>query len=192
MKPIRYCQRSYLTYGQMNLINDFRSLWTDITGYTRGYMLSSALGNQQLADAYSRRIYLIPEQFKSKLEPFFGSEIAIKFQSLLSDLLLNSQLLIKAYIDEDEALVNNITVNSYAKINELSEFLAEINPYWNKEEWLALLSQLQEMGMNELTAIVNGNYDLSLQLLDNTIKQTQTIGDYMAYGLLDYLSPKSM
>jgi len=175
----------------MNLINDFRSLWTDITVYVRGYMLSSALGNQQLSDAYNRRIYLIPEQFKSKLEPFFGSDVAIKFQSLLSDLLLNSQLLIKAYIDKDETLVNNITVNSYAKINELSEFLAEINPYWNKEEWLALLSQLQEMGMNELTAIVNGNYDLDLQLLDNTIKQTQTIGDYMAYGLLDYLSPKS-
>ena len=192
MLPIRYCQRSYLTNGQMNLVNDFRSLWADITGYTRGYMLSYALGNQQLADAYSRRIYLIPEQFKSKLEPFFGSDIAIKFQSLLSDLLLNSQLLIKAYINKDETQVNDITVDSYAIINELSEFLAEINPYWNKDEWLSLLSQLQEMGMNELTSIVNADYDLNLQLSDNTSKQTQTIGDYMAYGLLDYLSPKIM
>jgi hypothetical protein len=176
----------------MNLINDFRALWSDISVYLRGYIMSATLGNEALANAYSRRTYLIPEQFKAKLTPFFGPIAGEKVQELVSNMLLNFQLLVKAYINQDEELANSKTIDTYNSINELSQFLSEINPYWGEEQWRKLLSQLLEMGLNELSAIVNGDYDLVLLLMDNTIKQSQMIGDYMAKGLLEFLSPKNM
>ena len=193
MNIIHYNQDDQcLTYGQMNLINDFRLLWTDVTVYLRGYALSTIIGRDKLKEATRLRVYHIAEHFASKLEPFFGDDISAQFQQLVLQFLINTMELIDAYVAGDEATINQALPPVYKDISDISAFLAEINSYWNSDEWESLLTKLLENGLAGLAAIKAEDYEQDFQIIDSNLRYATRMGDYMANGLLAYLQPAKM
>lgn len=190
MNIIHYNQEDQcLTYGQMNLINDFRMLWTDITVYLRGYAISAVNGLDKLKEATRIRVYHIAEHFASKLEPFFGDDISAQFQELMLQFPINIMELIDAYVTGDEAAINQALPPVYKDISDISAFLAEINSYWNSDELESLLTKLFESGLAGLAAIKAEDYEQDFQIIDSNLRYATMMGDYMANGLLAYLQP---
>lgn len=189
MSNVHYNQEECLTYGQMNLINDFRTLWTDVTIYLRGYALSSATGMDKLKEATRTRIYHIAHHFESKLEPFFGSEVSEQFETLILQFLVDIIQAIDAYFGSDETALNQSLPAIYRDIDNISSFLAGINPYWNKEQWEGLLTKLLENGLSGLEAIKSENYEQDFEIIESNLRYATMMGDYMANGLLAYLQP---
>lgn len=190
MNIIHYNQEDQcLTYGQMNLINDFRMLWTDITVYLRGYAISAVNGLDKLKKTTRIRVYQIAEHFASKLEPFFGDDISAQFQELMLQFLIDIMELIDAYVTGDEAAINQALPPVYKDISDISAFLAEINSYWNSDEWESLLTKLFENGLAGLAAIKAEDYEQDFQIIDSNLRYATMMGDYMANGLLAYLQP---
>jgi hypothetical protein len=173
----------------MNLINDFRMLWTDVTVYLRGYALSAINGLDQLKEATRIRVYHIAEHFAAKLEPFLGDVISAQFQQLMLQFLIDIMELIDAYVSGDEAAVNQALPTVYKDISDISAFLAEINPYWSSEQWEGLLTRLLENGLLGLSAIKAGDYTQNFEIIDSNLRYATMMGDYMANGLLAYLQP---
>ena len=185
-------QNGYLTYGQMNLINEFRKLWADLTLFMRSYVLGSVTGIEGLTAAVSKRLYHIPEDFKIKLQPFFGVDQAEQFQQLLSMFVTYAQALITATLIDDQQAVDGLIVSLYKNVEEMADFLARINPYWSRGQWENLFYKLIEMGVAELTALKSGDYERDLQLLENISNHALTLGDYMASGVMYYLTLEDM
>lgn len=190
MASINQNQSTYITYGQMNLINDFRALWTELVIWMRSYMVSTITGFSDI-NAIRNRINRIPWEMSLKLQPFLGVELAEQFQSLLSMYLNHAQILVDAQSNKDQEAMNNTVATLYRDADSMADFLASINPYWSKSQWQNLIYQLTEMGIAEIVAIFSGNYVTEIDLRDRMLLLGLVLGDYMASGVMHYLSPET-
>lgn len=126
---------------------------------------------------------------RQKLQPFLGVELAEQFQSLLSMYLNHAQILVDAQKNMDQEAMNNTVSALYRDADSMADFLASINPYWSKIQWQNLFYQLTEMGISEIVALFSENYVAELDLRDRMLKLGLVLGDYMASGVMHYLSP---
>lgn len=188
MARINQNQSAYITYGQMNLINDFRALWTELVIWMRSYMVSTITGFSDI-NAIRNRLNRIPWEMGQKLQPFLGVELAEKYQSLLSMYLNHAQILVDAQSNKDQEAMNNTVSALYRDVDNMADFLASINPYWSKSQWQNLFSQLTEMGISEIVSLFSGNYVTEIDLRDRMLRLALVLGDYMAGGVMHYLSP---
>ncbi|MGI6733678.1 MAG: hypothetical protein ACOX4J_05845 [Anaerovoracaceae bacterium] len=178
----------YITYGQMNLINDFRTLWRDLVIWLRSYQVSSVTGFSNV-DAINKRLYRIPEIFKEKLEPFFGVDHSERFAQLLHMYIVKFQILVSAQIAADQQAANAAAVDLYRFVEEVADCLARSNPYWSKDQWQYLLNHLTGMAIRQIIALLAEEYDTELDIRDRMLKHALVLGDYMAQGVMHYLVP---
>jgi hypothetical protein len=179
----------YITYGQMNLINDFRMLWTEIAIWLRSFMVSTITEFSD-AKAISNRLYRIANDFKDKLQPFFGMEVAQNIQQLLLWYIINMQTMITALYYKDPVTVDNAVTSLYRISDELADYLASINPYWSKNQWASLLNGLNAMIIAEEVALIGSEYEREIDIRDRIFRQARLLGDYMAAGVMHYLVPE--
>jgi len=182
-------QDQYITYGQMNLINDFRNHWNELAIWIRSYMVSTITGFSNIT-AISNRLYRIPSELGGMFEPFFGKDLAEQFQHLLLIYIVNMQHLINAQDARDQSACDSAVAALYRSSDEISTFLARINPYWDKNQWQSLLNQLNNLITTEMVAMLLEEYDRELDIRDRMLKHTLTMGDYMARGVMHALVPE--
>lgn len=181
-------QNTYITYGQMNLINDFRAIWTELIIWLRSYMVSIKTGFSNL-ESISNQLNLKPDELRSKLQSFLSIEESEQIQHLLSLYLYRTQELITAKQRNDQQAVATNMSFLYRDVDQLADFLASINPYWSKDQWQNLFYQLTDLWLAQLEALYSGNYELEIILRDRLLKLAQVLGDYMASGIMHYLDP---
>ena len=188
MIEIKQNQNGYITYGQMNLINDFRAHWTELGIWARSYMVSTITGFSNLA-AISNRLYRIPKELGEMFEPYFGMEISEQFQQLLLLYVVHVQTLISAINSRDQQAADAAAVMLYNSSDDIADFLARVNPYWNKSQWQSFFNRLNEMIILEMIAILSGEYEKELDIRDRIFRHSLIMGDYMASGVIKYLVP---
>ncbi|MDF2999897.1 MAG: hypothetical protein K0Q48_16 [Bacillota bacterium] len=177
---------SYIPYGQMNLIINFRTLWLNLSMWTRAFLLSisSELPN---TEAVSKRLYEIPFQLGNILQLIFGQQAAEQFISLLSTHIIQMEAAINAQKNRDSQALDESVRLLYQNADELADFLSQINPFWFKGQWQTLLYTYISMTLEESTALLSGDYTRDIQIFDRIQYQTLLIGDYMANGIVQYL-----
>lgn len=178
---------SYLPYGQMNLIINFRTLWLNLSMWTRSFLLSSTSGLPNMK-AVSDRLYQVPVQLGSILQLIFGQQAAERFINLLSTHIIQMQAAITAQKNGDNQALSNSVDLLYQNANEIAVFLSEINPFWAQAQWENLLYTYISMTFEQSTAMFSGNYSRDIQIFDRIQYQTLLIGDYMANGIIQYLA----
>jgi hypothetical protein len=180
-------QETVLTYGQMNLINIFRTLWLDLAIWTRALMLSVASGMPNV-EAVTNRLYRIPVEVYNYMRMIFGAEAAERIIQPLSMHIINLLSLVEAQKAGDVQAVNDITVRMYQNINDIATLFAEINPFWNQIQWRNLMFTYLMLSFEQSTALLAGDYARDIDAFDRTSYHTQVIGDYMANGIIQYLT----
>jgi len=189
MIRINQNQNSYITYGQMNLINDFRAHWTEFGLWARSFMVSTITGFSNLA-SIGNRLYRIPKDLGEMFEPYFGVEISEQFQQLLLLYVVHIQTLITAINSRDQQAAGASVVMLYQSSDDIADFLAQINPYWSKRQSQYLFNYLNEMIIAEMIAILSGEYEKELDIRDRIFTHSLIMGDYMAGGVMNYLAPE--
>lgn len=189
MIRINQNQNSFITFGQMNLINDFRAHWAEFGLWTRSYMVSTITGFSNLA-SISNRLYHIPKELGEMFEPYFGAEISEQFQQLLLLYVVHVQTLISAINSRDQPAADASAVMLYKCSDDIASFLAQINPYWSKSQSQYLFNHLNEMIISEMIAILSDEFDKELDIRDRIFKHSLIMGDYMAGGVMHYLVPE--
>lgn len=76
----------------------------------------------------------------------------------------------------------------YQNADEISAFLASINPYWSKQIWRDLLYSHLQMTTEEATLRLSGQYSEDVKLFDMIELEALKMADYMFYGLLNNFS----
>ncbi len=181
-------QEKYITLGQMNLINDFRTLWRDLVIWLRSYMVSAITGFSNLP-AIINRLYRIPQTLYEKLVPYFGEAKSEEVAHLMLMYIVNVQTLVNAEISNDQTAADLAVRNLYRYAEELANYFESMNPYWSKEQWIDLIGNLTGMGIQEIIALLDEEYELELNIRERILAHALVLGDYMANGVIRYLVP---
>ena len=180
---------TYIPYGQMNLIINFRALWLNLAMWSRSFLLSIATGLPN-TKAVSDRLYEVPVQLGSLLQLIFGQQSAETFVNLLSTHIVQMETTMMAQKNGNNQAVSDSVKLLYQNADELATFLSQINPFWFQTQWQNLLYTYISMTFEQTTALLSGDYVKDIQVFDRIQFQTSLIGDYMANGIIQYLAVK--
>ena len=84
--------------------------------------------------------------------------------------------------NQDE--INNQTVQLYRSADELANFLARINVYFNADQWKNLFYQAARLAIDEAVSILNKDFGKEVQISDSMANLAMLMGNYMARGIL--------
>ena len=185
-EPVTSPQR-YLTYEQMNLINDFRYQNLSMGLWGRALIISLKY-NLPNADATYARLLQIPTAVYEKLSTFYGKESAEQYVNLLTQYLITFHDLILALKAGDSSGATAALQRWYQNADDISTFFAQLNPYWDREHWRNLLYQFNQMIYEHIMAILTEQFDKEIQINDRILYHTALIADYQSRGLLQNLA----
>jgi len=133
---------------KINLINLFRELWVEHVMWTRSFIISTVSELDDI-DYVTHRLLRNPTDFANVFRLYYGDEIAKEFERLFTEhLTIAASLVTHAKAGDTEA-ANKDRVEWYRNADEISSFLARINPYWNTEEFQSLFYSHLKMTEDE-------------------------------------------
>lgn len=179
-----------ISYGHMNMILDFRQLLTELAYLTRFYIISVASGFGD-AEVIADRLYALPLKFKEKAELIFGAPLGEELVTLLSNHIINLQILVNALKSGDQTLINDTVQKLYANADRLAAYFARINPFWNENQWRNLFYTYDRTVIEEAVAVMTGDYVRGLDIFDRLLLNALSMADYLANGFIQYLTVKN-
>ncbi len=162
-------------------------LWEQHVHWTRSFIISTAANLGDL-DVTTKRLLRNPDDFAKLLKPLYGDDIAYKFKDLLTQHLLIAADLVNAAKNGDASKADEARKKWYANADEISSFLASINPYWDESTWKNLLYDHLQMTEKEAALRLSGNYADDVKIYDSIESEALTMADYMFYGIANQFS----
>ena len=165
------------------LADTIRTLWMEHVFWTREFIKSAAFDSPDI-DAVSKRLLRNPSDFARILKPYFGTQNTMIFQNLLTDHLEIAAQLVKAAKAGDYKTADEARKKWYANADEITAFLHDINPCWNRKAWQDLLYEHLKMTENEAVQILTGQYEASIAQFDLIEEGALRMADYMTRGMI--------
>lgn len=176
-----------ITYSQVNLISNVRIFWRRLTIWTRIYIISRYLGIGTAEVAFER-LYIENLNFGDMLQIHFNRSIANSYSQLLNQFSIGIRELITALLQEDlDAARQNID-RLLQNADQRAAFLASINPYFNEAEWRNLLITYLQDTIQEANLFASEDYRLDIEYFDRLMTLSNTMGDFFAEALYDYIT----
>jgi hypothetical protein len=174
---------SCISCQQFQLSNTFRRLWTEHVLWTRFFIVSTVFNLPDLKNV-TQRLLRNPVDFANELQPFYGKQEALRFETLLTEHLLIAAQLVNATKAGDIAEVDIQRKRWYANADEIARFLGEINPFWDVCVWRNLLFDHLQMTENEAVFMLNGQYERSIEEYDAIQAEALQMADVMTRGII--------
>ncbi|MEL7654682.1 MAG: hypothetical protein AAGU75_02100 [Bacillota bacterium] len=187
MYYIAQLRDSNFTSGQINLIFKSRMLWRDMGSWTRTYIISlfAGIGDQEVV---SQRLHKVPLEFGNTFKVFFGEAITEHITNLLTNYITLLQSIFNAQKIDDIDAVKNYTKQLYETIDQLAAYLAQINPFWQENDWKNFLYNYTQMVIDESATFLERDYVRNIEIYDRLLSLSSVIGDYFSEGLLNYIN----
>jgi hypothetical protein len=175
--------------GQLNFIFSLRFLFVQLAIWTRAYICSVGCGSSQskLTAALSNKLYSLPVDFYNIFKLVFGENNSQNIINLLSTHIITLETVINAQKNGDSQAVNDGTKTLYENANEISQYLAQLNPFWKYNQWINYWYNYIQLTLQESTTLFTGDYDTNINIFDRIILAASEMGDYMADGIISYL-----
>lgn len=174
---------------ELDLSNEMRKLWEEHVAWTRMTIISIAnnLPDQELV---IQRLLRNAPEMGAVFKPYYGNEKASKYAGLIKDHLVIAVQLVKAAKAGNSAAAAEAEKKWYANADEIAAFLGSINPYWSKEDWIAMLHEHLSLTKSEAVSILTGNYATSIQLYDKIENQALMMADGLTNGIVKQFPDK--
>ncbi len=180
MKQNNICYTRY----QVDLLNQLRLLWEQHVHWTRSFIISTAANLGDL-EPVTKRLLQNPGDFGKVFQMFYDDKIVSTFVNLFTQHLLIAADLVNAAKNGDTSAANEARTKWYKNADEISAFLASINPYWNEQVWRNLFYSHLQMTEQEATLRLAGKYAADVNLYDIIEQEALKMADYMFYGLIN-------
>lgn len=173
--------------GAANFLFSIRTLWRDMVTWGRAYMISRYAGLANAEDEFNR-LYEIPLEFGNIFELVFGYENAQTFMQYLSRQIIMIRSLVEAQMAGDVNLANQLVQQLYSLADERAAFMASINPFWNSSQVRNLIYTFFQLTIESITTFLAGDYKREIDIYDRLLHHTDSMGDYLAQGILNYMT----
>lgn len=166
----------------MNLINYMHILWEQHVTWTR-IAVMGLVHDLPETDLILKRLLRNPVDFAVALTPFYGQEAAQAFADLLTAHLTIAAELVKAAKAKDTATFADAEQRWYANADQIADLLSSINPYWAQEDWSAMMAEHLDLLKENVTQMLNQDYEASINGYDEIELQALEMADMMAEGI---------
>lgn len=183
LKPTRPVLRPLLTFEQINMITTFERLWIQIAQWKRSFIQSYIFDLPNLS-AVSDKLYSLPWNFYDILSCYFGNENSRTFVDILTSFIYSGALTLESMRNGDQARVSGSAEQWYENAGRLAAFLSSLSVYWDKSQWENLFYQYIQKKVEEITAIMNGDFTRDNELYDFIENLAVLMGSYMGRGIL--------
>lgn len=173
----------YLTYAQMNMINDFRYNVFQLVMWQRS-LVNVIASDLKSIEAVTRKIHTLPGLFYNSVRPYMGEFAAQQFQNLLFQHILIFTRIIYGLKNGDRQAVDNAIAEWYQNADEFAAFMAQQNLYWDREQWRLLLYRYLELTIRETVALLSQDYENGIIVYDRLQDLSLIIADYISRGLI--------
>jgi hypothetical protein len=178
----------YLTYGQMNLINDFRYNVFQLVMWSRS-LINVIASDLRSIEEVTAKIHTIPTLFYNSLRPYMGEVMAEEFLNLLFQHILIFTRIVYGLKSGNKEEVDSNIAEWYKNADEAAAFLAEHNLYWNLEQWRVLLYDYLELTIREAVALLSEDYANGITYYDRLQYHSLIIADYLSRGIMSNIRP---
>ncbi len=173
----------YLTYAQMNLINAFRYNVFQLVIWSRS-LVNVIASDLKSIEVVTRKIHTMPALFYHSIKPYLGELAAQEFQDLLFQHILILTKIIYGLKDGDRQAVDNHIVAWYQNADNMADFLARNNLYWDRDQWKLLFYSYLDLTIRETVALLSEDYENGILYYDRLQDLSLMIADYMSRGLI--------
>ena len=170
-----------ITEGQLNLIKEIRKFWEQQVMWMR-FIFKAPYGMIRYARSAQQTVYKFPG-FLLFVDRF-GRSAAERFASFITAHMSRIVSLIGALKSNDQETVNRLTVELNENASDWAAFLGQMNPYWEETQWRQLLQSFVGQTINEVVAIMSGDYEEGIRIFDNIENVAYEIADYLAKGII--------
>jgi len=172
--------------GEMNLIFRARTLWRNLATWVTIYLVST-YGGYPNRQAVSEKLYQVPLEYGNFMRLVFGDAPTEDYINILSVYVITLQNLFDAQMRGDMDAVNEYARQLYQNIDQRSEFLASLNPYWQKETWQSLLYHYNNLLLEDSMTLLSQDYNRNVEVFSRLLSYSSVIGDYFSEGIIRYL-----
>ena len=185
----RKCQEisEYLTYAQMNLINDIRYNVFQLVMWSRS-LVNVIASDLKSIEVVTRKMHTMPALFYNSFKPYMGEILAQEFQNLMFQHILIFTRIIYGLKNGNKEEVDRDIAEWYKNADDVSTFLAQNNLYWDREQWRLLLYNYLEMTIRETVALLSEDYETGIATYDRLQYLSLIIADYFSRGLMQNLN----
>jgi hypothetical protein len=179
----------YLTYEQMNIINQFRQLAMDFVTWDRA--LANAIRfNNPNKDSTFQRLLKVPSDIYDTMTTFYGKATAEQYTNLLTQQTIAYTDLVEALNANDAQKADEALKHWYELADLHATFYAKLSPYWSKEQWRLLTYQFIGAIYYGVQALLQGDYAKSIEIFDYAYQFAILMADYASAGVMQNLAVK--
>ena len=176
-----------ITFSQMQMTFDIRTLYRRLAVLTRTYMRNRYYNIDQ-PDALFDRLYLEYLDLGTMLHLNFGRENQDRYSQMLGQFVIALRELISAQIEGNTEGVNQNLQRLYENLDTRGAFLEAMNPYWSADEYRSLFETYSQYLIEDANAISSGNFNEDIAIFDNILELTQILGNTFAQGVYNYVT----
>lgn len=172
-----------ITYEQLNILLEFLRLWNQLAMWTRS-LIFSTVHNVENKNAIVNYLYTIPAEFYNVFRLFYGPAIAQQILNLLTNFITAQWRLTDALKAGDKQIIDEMTMTLYHTADEIAEYIAPLNIYWDASQWRSLLYQYIRLVIEEMVAMMAGEHDKEIEIHHRLEEVGRLIASYMARGII--------
>ncbi|HWQ77621.1 MAG TPA: hypothetical protein VN381_02335 [Anaerovoracaceae bacterium] len=173
-----------LTYEDANILLRFQRLWIELILWMRNFFHSALENLPDLATVTARVFQQMPQDFFNEFSKYFGPEESQRFLNLFSRLVAINWQLVNAYKENNQAAIDESTVLWYRAADEIADFLAGVNQYWDEDEIRTVLHKYIQLKIAEIIAFLNNDYDQELQIFNELEGLVTRMAASLAMGII--------
>lgn len=164
-----------------------RRLWFDHVERTAFYIMS-ALQNTSDVDAAAAYLHKNQDAIGAAIVPFFGPAAGQRLAALLHEHIDLAARLVGAA--KQGAPLDDAMLAWEHNADEISDFLVDANPAWDRAATRAMMRRHLEMTAAFLRARLLGQWALSYAQHSLVIDQAQHMADFLSQGIAHFASAK--
>lgn len=172
-----------------NIVFRGRILWRNLSTWLNTYLIIKTLkADAELEAVIVDKLLSISADFVNLVRTFFGDKAADEYAILLSNYVKLFMALIDALVEGNSRVANEVVKQIYENVDERTEFLSALNPYWDKTTLQNYIFNFTDMKVKEINSFTSKQYKDSIDIYDRILSYSTSLGDFMAKGIKDYLT----
>jgi hypothetical protein len=176
-----------ISFAQMNIILNSRIFWRKLATWERTYLFSRYAGIG-IADDVFGHMFTILSEFSTMLRLVFGAEFAEEYYQMLVEHVTTLRDTIDAQFANDTEAINRSLELQYQNAENRASYLSRINPYWDFTIWRNMIEAYIDFTVAEANTFTSSNYERNIETFDRFLVHTDTMGDYFALGLYNFIT----
>lgn len=172
-----------LTYEDVNFLLRTQKLWVELILWMRN-LYRSSFENLPVAAVITRVFQQLPLDFYNEFRRHFGPEESQQFLNLITRLIAVNWQMVNAYKENNQAAIDESIVQWYRTADEIANFLAGVNPYWDEVQIRNMLYEYIQLKIQEIMAFLSGDYDREIQIFDELKDKVIRMSASLAAGII--------